>query len=124
MTPVDGPAGGPSHGTPRGAAFPRAKVLLGLYGSFWAATLLVYLVGVIGHWPAWAETFLVAVGCPWSLVTFDAALRLEGAWGFGWATFLSQIALFVLLPAVLDFALILGPLVWLWRRRPAPGGPR
>lgn len=88
-----------------------------LYWSFWAIPLLLFIAGLIGHWPGWIERSLIWVGFPWSLVTFDISVHIETAWHFGWVVFFTQIGLFVVVPAVLDYFLFFSPLLKLWQRR-------
>jgi len=88
-----------------------------IYWSFWSLPLLLYLVGLIGHWPEWIERLLLWSGFPWSLATLDISVRLETIWQFGWAVFFAQIGLFVVAPAILDYFLFFSPLLKLWQRR-------
>jgi len=84
----------------------RAKVVKTTFWSLSASLLLLYLLGLIGHWPGWCENALQFVGFPWSLLTFDISLWLEVRLGFGWICFASQTTLFSILPAALDSMLV------------------
>ena len=47
----------------------------------------------------------------------ELGIRIEKAMHFGWLTFLSQIVLFVIIPALLDYLLVFTPLLKLWYRK-------
>lgn len=95
----------------------RPSTLKAIYWSFWGVPLLLYLLGLIGHWPGWIEKSLMGISFPWSLATMDLSNRLETSIGFGWISFFAQIGLFVLLPATLDYFLVVRPLLKRWERR-------
>lgn len=94
----------------------EAKPIHLAYWLFWIAPTLLYLVGLLGHWPLWLETTLDWIGFPWSLVTNSLSVRIETAIGFGFLSFFIQLALFIAIPAILDYFLILLPLIKLYRR--------
>jgi len=101
----------------------KPSTVKALYWSFWVFPLILYLLGLVGHWPVWMENLLLWISYPWSLATLDISLRIENVLGFGWLCFLAQLGLFILIPAVLDYILVITPVLWLWQRRRTHGAP-
>ena len=92
-----------------------------VYWSIWAISPFLFLLGLVGHWPAWIENLLDWMGYPWSLVTLPLSVRIETKLHFGLISFVSSIVLTLVVPAILDYFLVFLPLLKVYDRAKSKG---